>query len=197
MHQRLDETRNLTILFADASEGAHRLMPLLLEGCVSGRLFLCRNAATTEDALEREAFDLIIVNGDSGAEALATVRALRSRPDVNRTAPVLVLMAKASRDTIFGALLAGAHSVLRKPFCRRDLASHLHRLLSEPRVFVPFGRGVIPLTEPMASQLGPAPDRVAVIAALRACVYDKVLPGDDTEPEPADIGAPAEQFAWV
>jgi CheY-like chemotaxis protein len=197
MQQRLDEFQNLTLLFADASEGAHRLMPLLLEGCVSGRLFLCRNAAAIEDTLEREAFDLVIVNGDSGTEGSATVRALRSRADVNRTAPVLFLTSKASRDTIFGALLAGAHSVLRKPFCRRDLACHLHRLLTEPRIFVPFGKVSIPLTEPMARQLGPAPDQAAIIAALRASVYERVLPGDAAEPEPAANDPSAEQFAWI
>lgn len=197
MRQRSDKFPNLTILFADASEGAHRLMPLLLEGCVSGRLFVCRDAATMEDALEGEAFDLVIVNGDNGAEALATVRALRTRPDVNRTAPVLFLTSKVSRDTIFGALLAGAHSVLRKPFCRRDLACHLHRLLTEPRIFVPFGKGFLPLTESMARQLGPAPDPVAIIAALRASVYERVLPGDAVEPEPTADSTVAEPFAWV
>ena len=75
MRQRSDKFPNLTILFADASEGAHRLMPLLLEGCVSGRLFVCRDAATMEDALEGEAFDLVIVNGDR-REAIGRLNAL-------------------------------------------------------------------------------------------------------------------------
>ncbi|TAK47046.1 MAG: response regulator [Xanthobacteraceae bacterium] len=170
---------NLNILIIDDSESMQRLIGSMLEGAVRGRLSMCRDTAAAAEMLEREPFHLLIVDRElTGECGLEFVRQTRTRPGPNRHIPVLVLSVNAFREVVLEALIAGAHSLLRKPLSRRALIGHARRALSEHWVFVPLGSRVVPLKPDIAEQLGDRPSEAEVIAALSAVVYSPAQPGE-------------------
>ncbi len=97
-----------------------------------------RSVAQAEKVLRKSSIDLVLCDC-MGAEATGLDLTHQIRAGLGATSklvPILLMTAKADRQTIFGARDAGVTEFIRKPFAAKDLFKKLVAVVDNPRSFV-------------------------------------------------------------
>lgn len=100
-------------------------------GLTNGELVLNENDAM--DRLEKESFDLILIDAEwlqPGIDPLVLVRRVRATPK-NQATPVLICSSRGTVDDIQRAREAGASGYVLKPYTPGVLKEHIERLAVE------------------------------------------------------------------
>lgn len=77
------------------------------------------------EKLDREAYDIIVVQEDQEAESWRLCQKIRHRSGL----PIIVISASASAEDCVRALNAGADYFMRKPFGPLELSARAHSLI--------------------------------------------------------------------
>ena len=113
-------------LIAELVETRLRIEGLRATKCLGGREAIER--------LNKEAFDLVILDimmpGIDGYQVLAHIRS----QEATRNIPVVFLTARASQEDIDKGLLMGANHYITKPFSGAELARTVKLLLQERKL---------------------------------------------------------------
>ena len=125
------------ILIVDPNPASNKLLQELLRSLVTCQVW---TAATDGKAIQAaRAIDpqiLFIENTGPELDGARLTRALR-RSDLScRKAPIVMVTAEATAQTILGARDAGVHEFLRKPFTIKDLVRRLEAVALKPRDWV-------------------------------------------------------------
>ena len=106
--------RPLRILAAEDNLANQRVLTVLLEPS-GAQLTLAENGQEAIDALEREAFDLVLMDANMPVmDGIEAVRLIRAREGVQRTC-IHMLTANAFAEDVERYMAAGADGVLTKP----------------------------------------------------------------------------------
>src|SRR3990170_4576354 len=126
--QNSDEPKGLALLFADDERSLQELMKLEIPR-MGHRVTVCPDGLTAAAALEKDAFDCLLVDLDmpglNGIEVIAKAKELS--PDVE----AIVLTGKSSLDTAIAALRHGAFDYLTKPCKLVEIEALLRRVLDK------------------------------------------------------------------
>jgi two-component system NtrC family response regulator len=124
-HTDCAEPKGLAILFADDERSLQELMKLEIPR-MGHRVTVCPDGLTAAAALEKDAFDCLLVDLDmpglSGIDVIAKAKELS--PD----ADAVVLTGKSSLETAIAALRHGAFDYLTKPCKLVEIESLLRRV---------------------------------------------------------------------
>src|SRR4029078_5000677 len=124
-----NETKGLSILFADDERSLQELMKLAMPR-MGHRVTVCPDGLTAAAALEKDTFDCLLVDLDmpglNGIDVIAKAKELS--PD----ADAVVLTGKSSLETAIAALRHGAFDYLTKP-CKLVEIEALLRRVQEKR----------------------------------------------------------------
>jgi CheY-like chemotaxis protein len=126
-----------TIAIADGNAFTRQLARSMLAGYGIRRLVECRDGFEVVEVVERVRPEALVVDvAMPGLDGLEVTRMLRkSRRGVELT-PVVLLVSKPRRDQVLGAIAAGVHEVVSKPFSARALHDHVIACVTHPRPFV-------------------------------------------------------------
>lgn len=124
-----------TIVVADDQAFSRRLIRSSLSGL--GKVIECRTGYEALEMVERQRPNLLIVGsrlvGLDGAEVTQLLR--RSSNGVQFT-PVILVSGRTTQSSVLGAVTAGVHEYVARPFSMKTLRSRAEAVLSRPRPFV-------------------------------------------------------------
>ncbi|WP_293678265.1 PleD family two-component system response regulator [uncultured Phenylobacterium sp.] len=134
---RLD-LKKAKVLIVDDSQQALEILAQALLGFGVRNPHQARSCEEVAKVLERESFDLIILDGEmptkDGFDLTTHVRASPGSP--NYTAPIMILSSFTPRHKITRARDTGANLVLTKPIIPAILLERMEWLARSPRLFV-------------------------------------------------------------
>lgn len=117
------------------------LLRPLLRALLGGEVAEAADGREAMKLLETQAFDLILVDINlpllGGIELIRRVRSSEASP--NRTAPILVISAMATKAMAGAARDAGANGFIAKPISPLSLQRHVTAVLRDTRPFVRSG----------------------------------------------------------
>ncbi len=127
-----------SVLVIDDAQTSRDIINSILQGFGVTHRRCCSTATEAWELLEREAFDLVIADGEmpdqDGFDLTSKVRADPDGP--NFTVPILLVSAHTPRAKIGRARDAGANMVVRKPLAPGVLLDRIEWLARTPRKFV-------------------------------------------------------------
>ncbi|MEZ6093787.1 MAG: response regulator [Pirellulaceae bacterium] len=117
--------RPLKVLFADDEVPLQELIAdeLPRMGC---RVTVCPDGSTAVAAIEKEAFDCLIVDLDM--PGLNGIQVIERAKELSPGTEAIVLTGKSSKDTAIAALRLGAFDYLQKPCTLIELQTRLQRV---------------------------------------------------------------------
>ena len=126
------------ILLVEDNRRMAEVVRAVLAGFGVGYLEHAPSAAAALEALQRVAFDLIVLDRRLGAvDGLDLARQIRRDGDPRRSeTPILMLTGSASEDAVREARDAGVDSYLLKPFTVQALRERLVATLTQTRRFI-------------------------------------------------------------
>ena len=125
------------VLVADPHAAAGKLLADLVKDLGARHVMVAREQPRAAE-LARE-FDPQLIFLELAApdfDGLAFARALRRSDYACRKAPIVMVTAEATVDTIKAARDAGVHEFLRKPFTTRDLFRRIEAAVLKPRLWI-------------------------------------------------------------
>ena len=133
------------VLILDAQPAATRLLTELLKD-LGARTILAETSAKSALARARDEQPQIVFTEFSGAgwEGLDFVRAFRKSDLACRQAPIVMVTAEATAQSILGARDAGVHEFLRKPYTIKDLTRRIDAVTLKSRDWVEAVRYIGP-----------------------------------------------------
>ena len=125
------------VLIVDPSPAAARMLAGLMRGLGAGELLLEAEEPSGLELAKAINPDLIFVE-QSGPrlDGESFTRRLRRSDFACRRAPVMMVTADATIQTIMGARDAGVHEFLRKPFTAADLIRRVEVVICKPRDWI-------------------------------------------------------------
>lgn len=128
----------LKALVADSAPHMGELVAQMLRGIGIRNVQLAHNLSATQAAVDRSAFDLLVLDGNLGeSRGLDIVSALRKDAGQrNHATPVIMTCAGPSAALIAAARDAGVNEFLRKPFSAQHLKLRLDAIRNGTRIFV-------------------------------------------------------------
>ncbi len=131
---------NLRVLLVDDHPINRQVASLFLKP-FNMRIVEATNGAEALAALEREAFDLVLLDMHMPVmDGPATIEAIRSSDDAWRTIPVIALTADAMSGDRERYLAMGMDGYLSKPLAERELLSEIARVRSGGREEAPLSK---------------------------------------------------------
>lgn len=133
------------VLILDAQPAATRLLTELLKD-LGARVIFAEATARGALAKAREELPQIVFTEFSGPswEGLDFVRAFRRSDLACRQAPIVMVTAEATAQSILGARDAGVHEFLRKPYTIKDLTRRIDAVTLKSRDWVEAVRYIGP-----------------------------------------------------
>jgi DNA-binding response OmpR family regulator len=125
------------VLIADPHPAAGKLLSDLVKDMGARHVMLARDTVRAAE-IAREFDPQLIFLELSSAEfdGLGLARALRRSDYVCRKAPIIMVTAEPTVETIKAARDAGVHEFLRKPFTTRDLFRRVEAAVLKPRLWI-------------------------------------------------------------
>ena len=126
------------LLLVDDSETSMELLAQALLGFGVRHSSKCESAADGARAIQKERFDLLLVDHDMpGEDGLDFCRAVRGDPrSLNYTTPLILLSPLPSREVVAQARDAGVHFVIAKPVSPTTLLQRIEWVARSQRDFV-------------------------------------------------------------
>jgi CheY-like chemotaxis protein len=123
--------RALRVLAAEDNPGNRQVLQALFS-TLPFSLSLAVNGQEALDAIDREAFDLVLMDANMPVmDGIAALRRIRARADAAAATPVWMLTANVFDEDVARYVAAGADGVLRKPIDLRELLALLSQI-AEP-----------------------------------------------------------------
>jgi CheY-like chemotaxis protein len=113
------------VLIVDGQPAAVRLLTELLRNICRCQVWSAPNPERAMSLAKSVAPQIIFVDQSSEVDGIGFTRALRRSTLPCRQAPVVMITAGATAQTIIGARDAGAHEFLRKPYTIKDLVKRI------------------------------------------------------------------------
>jgi two-component system chemotaxis response regulator CheY len=124
-----------TIVVADDQSFSRRLIRSALSGL--GKVIECRTGYEALEMVERQRPGLLVIGcrliGLDGAEVTQLLR--RSSTGVQFT-PVVLISGRTTQSSVLGAVTAGVHEYVARPFSMKTLRTRAEAVLTRPRPFV-------------------------------------------------------------
>jgi CheY-like chemotaxis protein len=125
------------ILIADPNAAAGKLLSDLVKDAGGRHVMNAREQSrAAEIAREFDPQLIFIERAGADFDGCAFVSALRRSDYVCRKAPVIMVTADATVETIKAARDSGVHEFLRKPFTTRDLFKRVENVMLKPRLWI-------------------------------------------------------------
>jgi CheY-like chemotaxis protein len=124
-----------TIVVADDQAFSRRLIRSALSGL--GKVVECRTGFEAIEMVEQQRPSLLVIGsrlvGLDGAEVTQLLR--RARTGVQFT-PVILVSGRTTQSSVLGAVTAGVHEFVARPFSIKTLRTRAEAVLTRPRPFV-------------------------------------------------------------
>jgi two-component system, chemotaxis family, chemotaxis protein CheY len=124
-----------TIVVADDQAFSRRLIRSALSGL--GKVVECRTGFEAIEMVEQQRPSLLIIGsrlvGLDGAEVTQLLR--RSKTGIQFT-PVILVSGRTTQSSVLGAVTAGVHEYVARPFSMKTLRTRAEAVLTRPRPFV-------------------------------------------------------------
>lgn len=129
MHNLEETIKNISILIVDDMETMRSMVKSCVKELGAEQIFMAGNGELAWKILTSKRVDLIICDWDmpevSGFELLKRVRG----SELHNHIPFLMLTATTEKQSVVGAIEAGANDYLAKPFKPKDLEYRVAKLL--------------------------------------------------------------------
>jgi two-component system chemotaxis response regulator CheY len=124
-----------TIVVADDQAFSRRLIRSALSGL--GKVVECRTGFEAIEMVEQQRPSLLVIGsrlvGLDGAEVTQLLR--RSKSGIQFT-PVILVSGRTTQSSVLGAVTAGVHEYVARPFSMKTLRTRAEAVLARPRPFV-------------------------------------------------------------
>jgi two-component system chemotaxis response regulator CheY len=124
-----------TIVVADDQAFSRRLIRSALSGL--GKVVECRTGFEAIEMVEQQRPSLLVIGsrlvGLDGAEVTQLLR--RSKSGIQFT-PVILVSGRTTQSSVLGAVTAGVHEYVARPFSMKTLRTRAEAVLTRPRPFV-------------------------------------------------------------
>lgn len=126
-----ENSTKLSLLIVEDDEYISLALHAVVEKAFDCRtLEVANDGQQAWDILQNQTFDLILSDwnmpGLTGQELLEKIR----KSDEHRKTPFLMLTARADKDSVVGAIQAGANDYISKPYQKDQLVEKINKLLS-------------------------------------------------------------------
>lgn len=124
-----------TILVADEQAFSRRIVRSVLAGL--GRVRECRTGFDAVEAAEQQRPSLIVLGMNlSGLDGVEVTQMLRRADGGLQYTPIIMISGHPTRASVLGAVTAGVHEYVARPFSTKTLRSRAESVLAMPRPFV-------------------------------------------------------------
>ncbi len=128
--------QDLSVVLGDPNGFSRQIVRSALGGYGVRRISDCRDGFEVVEAVQRFIPSVVVIDHElAGLDALEVTRMLRREPSTQML-PVVVMSAAPSRALVTGAILAGAHEFVAKPFSSQTLFERVSRSVFVPRQFL-------------------------------------------------------------
>ncbi len=131
----LHRPANTTILVADEQAFSRRIVRSVLAGL--GRVLECRTGFDAVEAAEQQRPSLIVLGMNlSGLDGVEVTQLLRRAEGGLQYTPIIMISGAPTRSSVLGAVTAGVHEYVARPFSMKTLRTRAESVLAMPRPFV-------------------------------------------------------------
>jgi two-component system, chemotaxis family, chemotaxis protein CheY len=128
--------QDLSVVLGDPNGFSRQIVRSALGGYGVRRISDCRDGFEVVEAVQRFIPSVVVIDHElAGLDALEVTRMLGREPSTQML-PVVVMSAAPSRALVTGAILAGAHEFVAKPFSSQTLFERVSRSVFVPRQFL-------------------------------------------------------------
>ncbi|MGE5547832.1 MAG: response regulator [Solirubrobacterales bacterium] len=128
--------RGCRALVVDSHRANRRLLSQMLEREGLGRVAGASSPAEGLGRVADEPFNLMFLDWSQDLDAVSVLATLRALTNPNRMLPVVVTTGFTERRHLLRVINAGANEFIPKPYTAAMVASRLHALVHQPRVFI-------------------------------------------------------------
>lgn len=131
----LHRPASTTILVADEQAFSRRIIRSVLTGL--GRVIECRTGFDAVESAEQLRPSLIVLGMNlSGLDGVEVTQMLRRADGGLEFTPIIMISGYPTRASVLGAVTAGVHEYVARPFSTKTLRSRAESVLAMPRPFV-------------------------------------------------------------
>lgn len=124
-----------TILVADEQAFSRSLIRSAVAGM--GRVLECRTGFDAIEAAEQQRPSLIILDLNlTGLDGVEVTQFLRRAGGGLQYTPIIMIAGQPTRASVVGALTAGVHEYIARPFSMKTVRSRVEAVVTAPRPFV-------------------------------------------------------------
>ncbi len=124
-----------TILVADEQAFSRRIIRSVLTGL--GRVLECRTGFDAVEAAEQQRPSLLVLGMNlTGLDGLEVTQLLRRADGGLQYTPIIMISGTPTRSSVLGAVTAGVHEYVARPFSTKTLRTRAEAVLAMPRPFV-------------------------------------------------------------
>jgi len=131
----LHRPNRTTILVADEQAFSRSLIRSAVAGI--GRVLECRTGFDAIEAAEQQRPSLIILDLNlTGLDGVEVTQFLRRAGGGLQYTPIILIAGKPTRSSVVGAMTAGVHEYIARPFSMKTVRSRVEAVVKAPRPFV-------------------------------------------------------------